>query len=89
MAVGHLMGELSLAVCSKVLLFIMLATLCAKLAVEGAHTLPKYCPRRGKKVLGEPQCAPRPATCHPLGCPGGVVSLGSSKLPLQLRLGRR
>ncbi|GAB4814400.1 hypothetical protein N2152v2_001446 [Parachlorella kessleri] len=51
MAIGHGMGGLSLAVCSKVLLVIMLATLCAKLTVEGAHTLPKYCRKRVTKVL--------------------------------------
>lgn len=53
MALGHVMGGLSLAVCSKVLLWIMLATLAAKVAIEGWHTVPKYCPQRGKKVLGE------------------------------------
>lgn len=53
LAYGHVMGGLSLGACSKVLLAIMLATLVAKMAWEGPHTLPKYCPRRGKKVLGE------------------------------------
>ena len=37
----------------QVLLFIMLATLAAKLALEGPVTFPKYCPRRGARVLGE------------------------------------
>lgn len=33
------------------LLLVLLATLAAKALLEGFHTLPRYCPRYGKRTL--------------------------------------
>ena len=53
LAYAHLLadGVLILSVASKVLLLVVLATLAAKAALEGFHTLPQYCPRLGKRTL--------------------------------------
>ena len=53
LAYAHLLadGVLTLGVASKVLLLVVLATLAAKAALEGFHTLPQYCPRLGKRTL--------------------------------------
>ena len=64
----------------QVLVLTLMATLAAKATVEGFHTLPKYCPRRGKRTLAcfvagfavfpMPEIFP---SAHPLlrgSCPG-------------------
>ena len=37
----------------RTLLAVMLASLGAKLVLEGTHTLPKYCRKRGARVVGK------------------------------------
>lgn len=37
----------------RTLLAVILASLIAKLALEGTHTLPKYCRKRGARAVGE------------------------------------
>lgn len=44
-------GVLTLGVASRALLGVLLATLAAKAVVEGWHTVPRYCPRRGRRTL--------------------------------------
>ncbi|PRW44398.1 derlin-3 isoform X1 [Chlorella sorokiniana] len=50
---AHLLadGVLTLGFASKVLVLVLLATLAAKALLEGFHTLPRYCPRYGKRTL--------------------------------------
>lgn len=50
---AHLLadGVLTLGFASKVLVLVLLATLAAKALLEGFDTLPRYCPRYGKRTL--------------------------------------
>lgn len=49
------LGGVTLGSAARALLCTLAATLAAKLLVEGAGSLPPYCPRRGVRTLGEPQ----------------------------------
>ena len=53
------------------LLAVMLASLAAKLVLEGVDTLPKYCRRRGATALGKPAKCILLAPClYTIGCLG-------------------